>query len=330
MRILFIVAAAALATAPAALADCSPLKLVTSVDLESADDGRVDYVPVQLGGQPAKLVLDTGAANTMIWPDAAARLGLKSHTGHSIVYDVNGGESDQEIITTLSIGRMTGHDIHLAVAPHRLGSYDPGASGLLGPDILQNYDISIDFGTGKLDILSSDHCEGKVVYWPERPIAIIPFDMPDGWHIVLPVSLDGVEVTATLDTGAENSTLLDTIARDKFGIVTGAPDTPKIGNVNGDESTAAYEHKFGTLSLEGLEVRNPAVHIIPDRLSKKIDTRPQIGTHLATKNPVDDEQMLLGMNVLKHLHVYIAYKEKKLFITPAGTPEAGGAPQGKP
>ena len=30
--------------------------------------------------------------------------------------------------------------------------------------------------------------------------------------------------------------------------------------------------------------------------------------------------MLLGMNVLRHFHIYIAFKEKKLYITPAGVP----------
>jgi predicted aspartyl protease len=320
-----IVVAAAIGTtvfAPAALADCSPLKLVTSVDLESAYDGRVHYVPVQLDGKPGKLLLDTGAANSMIWPHAAASLGLNSHTRRFFVYDVNGRQSDQEIITSLSISRLTGNSIHIALAPQGLGDDDPSGAGLLGADILLNYDVSVDFGTNKLDILSPDHCEGKVVYWPERPIAIIPFDMPDGWHIVFPVTLDGKEVTATLDTGASNSTLLATTARDKFNVVPGTPDTTKIGAINSDSSAIAYAHTFAMLSLNGLEVRNPVIHIIPDRVSKKFDTRPQIGTHLNTKNPIDDQQMLLGMNVLKYLHVYIAYKEKKLFITPAGTPKA--------
>ena len=32
--------------------------------------------------------------------------------------------------------------------------------------------------------------------------------------------------------------------------------------------------------------------------------------------------MLIGMNVLRHLHIYIAYKEQKIYITPAGAPAA--------
>jgi predicted aspartyl protease len=322
MRPSFVVVAfGAVVLAHAALADCSPLKLVTSVDLESTADGHVHYVPVQLDGKPAKLLLDTGAANSTIWQPSAASFGLKSHSRRSIVYDVNGRQSNQEVITSLSIGRLTGNDIHIALAPQGLEDGDPDGAGLLGGDILQNYDISIDFGTNKLDILSPDHCAGKVVYWPQRPIAIIPFDMPDGAHIVFPVTLDGKEVTATLDTGASNSTLLATIARDKFNVVAGTPDTTKVGAVNGDKTAIAYAHTFAILSLDGLEVHNPVIHIIPDRMSQHFDTRPQIGTHLNTKNPIDNQQMLLGMNVLKYLHVYIAYKEKKLFITPAGTPK---------
>jgi hypothetical protein len=33
-------------------------------------------------------------------------------------------------------------------------------------------------------------------------------------------------------------------------------------------------------------------------------------------------QMILGMDILHRLHVYIAYKEKKLYLTPATAPAA--------
>ena len=35
--------------------------------------------------------------------------------------------------------------------------------------------------------------------------------------------------------------------------------------------------------------------------------------------------MLIGMNVLRHFHLYIAYKEERLYITPAGAVSAVAA-----
>jgi hypothetical protein len=35
-----------------------------------------------------------------------------------------------------------------------------------------------------------------------------------------------------------------------------------------------------------------------------------------------DPDLLVGMDVLKHLHLYIAYQERKLYITPPDQPAA--------
>ncbi len=39
-------------------------------------------------------------------------------------------------------------------------------------------------------------------------------------------------------------------------------------------------------------------------------------------NHIKQDELIIGMNILKHLHIYIAYGEKKLYISPAGTGES--------
>jgi hypothetical protein len=78
-----------------------------------------------------------------------------------------------------------------------------------------------------------------------------------------------------------------------------------------------WRHRFKSLSLAGLEVANPEVAIIPDKMSAKLNSW-STGTQM-DKPTFDKPPMLIGMNVLRHLHVYIAYKEKKLYITPAAS-----------
>jgi hypothetical protein len=76
-------------------------------------------------------------------------------------------------------------------------------------------------------------------------------------------------------------------------------------------------------------VSNLNVAILPDFLRNK-SGGPQLGSRLGGGSAHEQvPDMLIGMNVLRHLHVYIAYKEQKLYITSVdGTqaiPVASGA-----
>ena len=51
-------------------------------------------------------------------------------------------------------------------------------------------------------------------------------------------------------------------------------------------------------------MNNPDLVLVPDQLSRQPDEAPKI---------------LLGVNVLRQLHMYVAYKERKLYVTPAAT-----------
>jgi hypothetical protein len=49
-----------------------------------------------------------------------------------------------------------------------------------------------------------------------------------------------------------------------------------------------------------------------------MDRPPPIGTRFKDSDTEESfPDLLIGMDVLHHLHLYIAYKEQKLYITPA-------------
>ncbi len=60
----------------------------------------------------------------------------------------------------------------------------------------------------------------RVAYWPERPLAIVPFTL-DGLHIVIPVMVDGHALKAMVDTGADITVMTDEAATKKFAIALG-------------------------------------------------------------------------------------------------------------
>jgi predicted aspartyl protease len=322
-RLTNIVAATAmLATLVApSLADCKPLHMVATTDLVSLPDHSSMFVPVKFGDVPKLMMLDTGAAWSMLSPEVKDELNLKGHEADIRMYDVLGRKSEQFVITPMEFARLKNSHTKLMVMPAAIWSTQDEAfkpvAGLLGVDILGQFDVSIDFARKKLDLLDPDHCEGEVVYWGAKTLAVVPFDWVDSSHISLLVVLDGQRIEAILDTGASNSTINADEAIKRFGLTLGSADTPESGLLNGADGVKAYRHKFETLSFGGVMMRNPEITIIPDKLSDAL-RYTEAGSRIAKEG--NKEDVLLGMNVLKDLHVYISYKEKKLYITPAVQP----------
>jgi predicted aspartyl protease len=328
---------AALTTGARADEDCRPLTLITSVDLSSRVGDPHVFVPVTINSHQKLMLLDTGGWSSEVTSQAAADLGLPYV---SIRYsDVNlaGEESHQAAsVDSFSIGQLTTKSVEFVVAPDRYLFHDePEYVGFIAPNILKNYDVDIDFGGGKLSLLSPDHCEGKVIYWPASAVAVVPMRVLRSGHILVSVKLDGKDVNAILDTGASTTTLMMPVAEDDFGLKMGSPDTPKVAEMPDRPGAATYEHKFASLNFGGVAVSNLSVAVLPDFLRNKAGG-PQLGSRLGSSNAQEQvPDMLIGMNVLRHLHVYIAYREQKLYITQAdgaqATPVANGtAPSTSP
>jgi Aspartyl protease len=331
VKSLFCLAAVAVAqlVVPAHAADCGPLVSYGSIALTQIDGRGSDFVPVEIAGTPKLMVLDTGAGVSTITSATVNELHLKTGPAPSgiQIYDVTGARSLLSVTAPLKIGNLGGGNLGFMLSPASIDDFgDARVAGLLGFDILGNYDISIDYGANTLTMVSPKHCEGRVVYWPERPIAVIPFRLEGGAAIVLPVTLDGHEIKAQLDTGASRSTLEKSLAERAYGIVTGSADTPALGDLNGKNGLTIWTHRFKTLSLGGVDVSSPQIDIIPDKISKNINTWSTGSMLDKQANSVELPTMLLGMNVLRRLHIYIAYREKKLYITPASQPAAASAP----
>jgi predicted aspartyl protease len=305
----------------AALADqCPPLAIVGQTDLVASGSEREYYVPMEIAGVRKLMLLDSGSAQTLITPQTATELGLKLRRSHVRLYSVTGSYSETMTTASIAIGALKGGNFNFQIAPANMFESDPAVAGILGADILSQFDISLDFPKRKLDIISQNHCDGLVVYWPERPVAIVAFERLRSGHIVLPVSLDGKTIKAILDTGASGSTLKRTVAENEFGLKPGSADAPAAGELNGEKGSTVWRHRFKTLSFEGVTVANPDFVIIPERTAGHFDDK-ELGSLVSRPNEQAEPDILLGMNVLRHLHVYIAYKEKKLYLTPAAAGE---------
>jgi predicted aspartyl protease len=303
--------------------DCGPLVQVNAVDLVAGPNRAL--VPVSINGIPKLFLLDTGGDVTQISGEVADELKLAKQDSNLHLLDLYGHASTKMVrIDKFTLGRMHGEDVNMAIQPNPDFGKGTRYVGLFGPDMMGRYDVDIDFGTYKMKYFSPDHCPGHVVYWPHAALSITPMTFHNR-HIRLTVKVDGKELTAEIDTGATNTSMNADAARRLFDIV---PESAGNIPLNSQGMVAAFGRVFSTLDFEGVAVSNPHVVIMPNLVGTK---DPNNGFQTGTRakkvdDDVDRPDMLIGMDILKKLHLYIAFGEKLLYISEASTPPKPNEP----
>lgn len=302
----------------AGAADCGSLQLVNTVQMARTTDG-VDLVPLKINGADQKFIFDTGGATTMITREAAEKLQLRIQPTHLQMTNVAGGTvSDQAFIDDFEVGRLHGKKMIFPVAPFK------NMDGILSLNFLLPYDIDVDFGTDKLNFFSQDHCPGGVQYWKADAVAVVPFTVDDA-HIYVSVTVDGQIVSAILDTGASDTIMRMDIARQRYELNLGDEASPERKRpADADFNTPKfYTHTFKSLAFGAIQVNNPHMGILED-VWKRDESSPQISNRArSSKDRVNLlPELTIGMNVMRKLHIYFAFAERKLYVSPASSETA--------
>lgn len=303
-----------LACGPAAAADCAPLKLLNTVKMEPAggNPDEVRLVPVVINDKTKMFMLDTGGYATQITRSAAADLNLELQNSPIELYDVNGRVSRKSVtLEKLQVGRMVFSRVRLPVS-----TFDGGIDGILSSNLLVAYDVDLDFPGNVMNYISPDHCAGAVLYWKADAVGVVPITLVGNSEIKVKVTLDGQTFDGMIDTGATHSTMSDKVAKYFFKIPLGAPgDTPHQG-INGDKSLTAYRHVFSTLAFGGVIIDKPQIDILEDRVNRNADHAQQTGNRAMTvSSDLELPKLVIGMNMLKDLHIYMSFSEHRLYVT---------------
>ena len=323
---LFLIGVAALAIIPARAAEClSSLRMVATVDTETDSKGGM-LLPGNFGGVRKLLLVDTGGFFHELRSSVIKELGLPTRENRKVmVVDVLGGATALVArAPSFSIGAMSSTPVDFVVITNDSLLGNPAIAGVFFPGVYYRVlDVDLDFPGHKFNLLSQDHCPGAVVYWPNTGGAVIPIRF-DGVHIVLPVKVDGYDLRATLDSGASETVMYTRVARD-LGVDVDKGQATETGQLGANVNVRTYEHRFRLESIEGITVNNPMFSLIPD-LNTHMQEGPSIAggneTRLGTPHTRTGDDMLIGMSILRHLHVYIATKEQKLYITAGDAPAA--------
>jgi predicted aspartyl protease len=281
--------------------DCAPPRLENAVKMEPlGDHGRV-AIPVVMNGVEKKFLFDTGGGAENYVSSAVAReLKLKLFNSAKTV-DLKGNVSSRAaIVDNVSIGEFNAARVVFQVAP-RLAYDGILSAGAMAALHLAAVDLDMDFADMKLNLFSADHCQGDVVYWPHQVLAVVPVTSEMD-HIEITAAVDGHELMAVIDTGAPWTIVNLDWAKHNLGF---SPDPSlRISNTGSDDQT--YIRRYFVLWLPGVTVTNPLVIVRP------LEFRGE---------DVFGADMVIGMEVLRQLHIYYAVQEQKLYITPASGPD---------
>lgn len=273
------------------------------VPLEIA--GTVVLAPVMVNGIPGTFILDTGAAQTVVTPEAVSHFGLALDEWTATTMRGVGGierrrNADPRSVELGGVAlhrRSLARDATLRVMTlprNILGGRR--IDGLLGRDFLSLFDIDLDFSRRMLTLYDVHDCVGRFLPWTEAYLSV-PVENPAESALLVPVALDGVPLRALLDSGASHTLVAAPgMARLGLGLERLRGDPSQIVSGMGPHTVTMWQHRFRDLRIGGETFAGPSFLVAPIQLQ-----------------PISD--MLLGADWLMGRRVWISYATNQLFAT---------------
>jgi predicted aspartyl protease len=170
------------------------------------------FLPITMNGTVQKLAMDTGAGSTVLSTATARRLNIPRDFDHTMEMLGVGGTDNH--LYSARVGRMEFaglhfDDWHLAIASFDMLLADGSdMGGLLGADILSQFDIDLDIPRRTAGFWRVSGCTNVAPPWTTATSALrlqrIGID-----HVALQIAVDGVPVQVELDTGAPGLVLTE-------------------------------------------------------------------------------------------------------------------------
>jgi clan AA aspartic protease (TIGR02281 family) len=304
--------------APSVFAAC---KISRIGELPVRVEGNRLLVDAQINGQSARVMVDTGAAMTSLWQDAAARLGLpQEKTTNTRLFGI-GGEARVlgTTVDRLQMGSFVGDHMHLAVVGTRPAERRPPGDLVLGDDFFSHFTTEFDLAHGAIRLLQTEGCQTQELpYWATTyALAELERLNPENAKIEVFVLVNGKRVRALLDTGAPISFIVRQAA-ESVGVVPGQAGTAPVAAISGiaGKPVQAWMGSFATFSIGDESMRNVQLRIgdlfSADRTEKPGSRLPQ---------PLEESpSMLIGSDFFLSHRILVLAKEHTLLFTYNGGP----------
>jgi predicted aspartyl protease len=255
---------------------------------------------VRINDHPVVMVIDTGAAHTAVSPELVKQLHLPQDR-HSklIVHGVGGDRQAAYPVIAHAFRAGAGHlvDYEMLVA----NVVEPGAKlgpdvpqGLLGIDLLSDYELEFDFPNRTLTLYTPSNCSGNFVPWSGPFEAIQGKRQLDG-ILFVPVSLNKESINAVIDTGSSSSSIGADTAH-ALGVSDDALKRDRAIKAFGINGIAvrSYRHRFDSFTLGRTTFLEAPLFVQDDNYGVL--------------------QMLLGMDVLRRYKLWLSFKTEQAFL----------------
>jgi len=196
---------------PIALEDALNEKIAISVPIRITEKGLIILEDIQVEGRSLDMVLDTGATQSAIFETALKRLKLDLPSdSRTMVHGMLQSESRRIVtLSKVKIGSIEISSKPMVIlddrAPdiHKMELHD----GLIGMDILADYQIYISPQTQELRLIPNAAQVHVSTYWRRIELTENPFQSDNRQLHFIGLRINGIKTPAMIDTGAEFSAM---------------------------------------------------------------------------------------------------------------------------
>lgn len=271
------------------------------VRIPVAMHGNVPLVLGSIKGIPAVFVLDTGADSVVLTEGAIEKFDLATdrratYTGVGIGGSTRGFAGH---LKDLRIGDLLVPDHRVRLLAANSGIAGTGIDGLFGVSVLSVFEVDLDLPNGLVTLYAGHLCPDTVAPEWAGSAVVMDASRSERGRFTVPVTVDGHEFKALLDTGAALS-LVSSEAAAAIGVsaavLAGDPTALLAGT--GPGATRAAVHRFGSIVIAGERFAGPALAVtdLPDR----------------------GFDMIIGSDYLAHRHIWLSYARRRAYIEPIG------------
>jgi predicted aspartyl protease len=284
-------------------AEACRVERLTSVPMREA--GGLWVVDVQIHGKPATLMLDTGANNVLLLPEAVKRLNIRIDSNARYAVTAAGGTTVFRRALEIDEMAIGSERIEHLRFPELEGAHwaERGYDGILGMTAFARFDVEIDFPAKTLSLYRRRFCPSGAPPWRERHASFPATARGSSQGSPMaPAQLDGQRGRALLDTGASLSVVDSAFARRA-----GGGEVPASGPRNatahtvGDAPATLGLRRFRELRVAGMRFTSP---------------------HLWVGQLGDRVELLLGLDVLARTRIWISHGSDRVHLAVPPEPAA--------
>jgi hypothetical protein len=196
-------------------------------------------------------------------------------------------------LRSMSLGGLSLEDPRMLVGPIGIAAPGFAPDGLLGADLLGDFDLDIDLPNRELTLYDRASCGGDLrPPWP-GPYTTIETTRSLDRHPFFPVEIDGRELSATLDTGAQHTVIAASRTGLSAAAFVGDPQLRTRGV--GGEILPAFLHQFGAFRIGGELFRSPVL-VVPGLALPR------------------DADVIIGLDYLQSRRIWLSYGSRRIFV----------------